>query len=123
MNQIIIKNFKIFAYHGVHGEEKLNGQNFYIDASITIPCIRGIDSDELSQTLSYSKIMSEIKKTAQSKSYNLIEKLAGSIIKDLFLSFKEISEIDITVKKPEAPIKEDFKYVGVKLVRKRSEMQ
>jgi len=122
MNQIIIKNFKIFAYHGVHSAEKLNGQNFYIDASITIHHIKGIDSDELSDTLSYSKIMSEIKKTAQNKSYNLIEKLAGNIIKDLFLSFEEIQELDITVKKPEAPIKEDFKYVGVRLVRKRSEI-
>ena len=123
MNQIIIKNFKIFAYHGFHNAEKLNGQNFYIDLTVNIPNIKGVESDELDETVSYSEIMSTVKNTVQSKSYNLIEKLASSIIRDLFLNFEKIEELDIVVKKPEAPINENFEYVAVRLVRKRSDMQ
>ena len=31
MDKIIIKNLRLFAYHGVNEEEKINGQNFALD--------------------------------------------------------------------------------------------
>ena len=44
MDKIIVKNLKIFAYHGVNPEEKENGQNFVLDidayVDISKPCQR-----------------------------------------------------------------------------------
>ena len=31
MDKILIRDLKIYAYHGVNEEEKINGQNFVID--------------------------------------------------------------------------------------------
>ena len=31
MDKILIRDLKIFAYHGVNEEEKVNGQNFVFD--------------------------------------------------------------------------------------------
>lgn len=121
MNKVIIKNFKIFAYHGVHQEEKVNGQNFYIDAEITTSKTKGYLNDELEDTLSYSVVMRKMKEIFTKKSYNLLEKCAEVLCDSLLDEYDEIKEIKLTLKKPEAPIKEDFEYVGIEIIRSRKE--
>lgn len=121
MNQIIIKNLKIFAYHGVHDFEKKNGQDFFIDAVLDLPEMPGFESDEISQVISYSAVVRAIKKVMTEKSYDLIEKAAVEIISEIFSSFSEVESVDITVKKPHAPIKEEFEYVAVRFKRMRGE--
>lgn len=121
MNKIIIKNFRIFAHHGVHPEEKINGQNFYIDAEITTSKTPGYSNDKIEDTLSYSVVMRKIKKIFTNKSYNLLEKCAEVLCESLLNEYGEISEIKLTLKKPEAPINEDFEYVGIEITRNRKE--
>lgn len=122
MNQIIIKNLKIYAFHGVHEFEQTDGQNFFIDAIINLPYLSGYDTDDLNDTISYSNVIRTIKNSVQKESYNLIEKVAQCICNDLFSSFKDIISIDVTVKKPEAPINEEFDYVAVRISRERNKI-
>lgn len=119
MDQIIIKNLKIFAYHGVHKSEKLNGQNFFIDAILYTMKTDGCVNDNIENVVSYSDVIKIIKKAMTSHPYNLIETAAKNVAKFLFDNFSDISELEITVKKPEAPIPENFDYVAVKITRKR----
>lgn len=120
--QIIIKNLKIFAYHGVHNFEKKDGQYFYIDAVIDIKNNLDFQNDNINQILSYSDVIRSIKNTFIQKKYNLIEKISLEIIKELFENFNNILSIDITLKKPNAPIKENFDYVAVRFKRTREEI-
>ena len=122
MNQLIIKNLKVFAYHGVHEFEKIKGQPFFIDAIIELPLMDGFKTDNINEVLNYSSAIKVIKYTMQKEKYNLIEKVTYMILKNLFDSFKEIISIDITVKKPNAPIKEYLEYVAFKTIKKRSDM-
>lgn len=117
MNKIIIKNFRIFAHHGVHQKEKINGQNFYIDAEITTSKTLGYLTDKIEDTLSYSVVMRKIKEVFTNKSYNLLEKCAEVLCDSLLKKYSEINEIKLTLKKPEAPINEDFEYVGIEITR------
>lgn len=121
MNKIIIKNFRIFAHHGVHREEKINGQNFYIDAEITTSKTPGYLNDKIEDTLSYSVVMRKIKEVFTNKSYNLLEKCAEVLCDSLLNEYSKINEIKLTLKKPEAPIQEYFEYVGVEIIRNRKE--
>lgn len=121
MNQIIVKNLKIFAYHGVHDFEKKDGQDFFVDAVLNLPEMPGFETDEINQVISYSEVVRVIKKVMTEKSYNLIEKAAVEIISEIFLSFSEVESVDITVKKPHAPIKEEFEYVAVRFKKVRGE--
>ncbi len=123
MNEIIVKNLKIFAYHGVHEFEKINGQDFLIDIKTQIEDMKGYENDNIENMVSYSKIIKIAKETATEKSYNLIEKLANEIMKKLFMSFNEIISVDITIKKPNAPIKEIFDYVATRIIKKRDELK
>lgn len=119
MKEIIIKNLKIFAYHGVHQEEKINGQNFYIDAVCKV--IVNSEIDNIENTVSYSEIIKNIKRSMLSQSFDLIETAADYTCKKLIENFNKISEIELILKKPEAPIKEDFDYVAVKITKKRKD--
>lgn len=121
MNQIIIKNLKIFAYHGVHDFEKKEGQDFFIDAVLDLPEMQGFEADEISRVISYSEVVRAIKKVVTEKSCNLIEKVALKIISEIFSSFSEVKAVDVTVKKPHAPIKEEFEYVAVRFKKARSD--
>ena len=121
MNQIIIKNLKICAYHGVHDFEKKDGQEFFVDAVLDLPEMPGFENDEIGRVISYSEVVRVIKKVMTEKSYNLIEKVALKIISEIFSSFYEVKSVDIIVKKPQAPIKEEFEYVAVRFKKTRSE--
>lgn len=120
-NTLLIKNLKIFAYHGVNEEEKINGQNFFIDAEIVTDKLDGYEDDKLENVLNYSKLVKEASMFFKKGSYDLIEKAAESTAKHLIQTFSQINEITLTVKKPEAPISADFDYVAIKISRKRSD--
>ena len=121
MDQIIIKGLKKFAYHGVNAEEKLNGQNFIVDAIININKNNSFVTDNIDDTLSYSKAIKNIIKSMTSSSFDLIEKCAETVAKSLIINFDEIINLEVTIKKPEAPIKADFEYVAVKITRDRGD--
>lgn len=121
MDKIIVRGLKIFAYHGVNEEEKLNGQNFIFDidayVDIGVPCV----TDCVDDTVSYAKIIKETTKIFTSCKDDLLERAAQRVADALFERFDKINGLRILLKKPEAPIKADFEYVGVEIYRNRGD--
>ena len=118
-DKIIIKGLKIFAYHGVNEEEKRDGQNFILDIVCYTDYKNAGITDDLNMTVSYAKIIKTVNKIFTEKSYDLIEAAATAVVNGIFKEYKKIQKIDITLKKPEAPIKADFDWVAVELTRER----
>lgn len=121
MDNIIIKDLKLFAYHGVNPEEKLDGQNFVLDIEVwldlSVPC----DSDNVDDTVSYAKIIKKVREVFTAEKYDLLEKAAQVVADTIFKEFPAVTECEILLKKPEAPIKADFGYVAVRIRRKRND--
>lgn len=121
MDKILVRNLKIFAYHGVNPEEKTDGQNFVFDidayVDISVPC----QTDNVEDTVSYAKIIKETVRIFTCQKDDLLERAAERVAQGLFDSFDKIQSLRILLKKPEAPIKADFEYVGVEIFRERSE--
>lgn len=119
MDKITVKNLKIFAYHGVNPEEKENGQTFFIDVDYFLDLEKACRTDCLDDTVSYAKAVKTIRRVFTEKSYDLIERAAQVIADALLEDFKAIRRVDVTVKKPEAPVKADFEYMAVSVSRER----
>lgn len=119
MDKITVKGLRLFAYHGVNPEEKENGQTFVIDLDYYLDLQDACKSDCVDDTVSYAKAVKVIKKAFTAEKYDLIEKAAQAVCDALFEEFKEIEKIIITLKKPEAPVKAEFDYMAVTLVRER----
>lgn len=122
MDKIIIKNLKVYSYHGVNDEEKVRGQEFAVDAILELDLSTACESDNINDTVSYAKVIKTIGKVMGRESYNLLEKLSMQIIKEIFLLYTAVESVEICVKKPMAPIKANFDYVAVHLKRYRSDM-
>lgn len=121
MDKIKISNLRVFAYHGVNPEEKRDGQMFVLDITAHIDLSKAALSDDLNDTVSYAKMIKTARRVMQSKSNDLLESTAQQVIDAFFEEFPPVQEVEILLKKPDAPIKADFDWVAVELCRKRGE--
>lgn len=120
MDKIIITDLKLFAYHGVNPEEKTDGQNFYLDITacldLSLPC----SSDNVEDTVSYAKMIKTATRVFTAGKYDLIERAAQVVADALLEDYPQLCRIQVTVKKPEAPVKADFGNVAVQIERERN---
>ena len=115
MDCINIKKLEIFAYHGVNEEEKENGQTFFINATIYSDIVTPGLSDDLEDTVNYSKVCKFINKFFTENRFDLIEAAAIQTSRAVLKNFPKIRKIDLEVNKPEAPVSLSFENISVKV--------
>ncbi len=120
MDKIIIEDLEIFAYHGVNEEEKIKGQKFILDIILYVNINKACRSDNVDDTVSYSKVIKTVNRVFTEHKYNLLEYCAQVTADAVLEEYPDVFKIDITVKKPEAPIKAKAGWVGVNIVRDRT---
>lgn len=119
MDKILIRDLKLFAYHGVNEEEKINGQNFVFDIDLFVDISKPCLSDNVDDTVSYAKVVKTVRRVFTAEKYDLLER-ASQVVADAVLEeYPRVERVDITLKKPEAPISADFAWVGVQISRSR----
>lgn len=118
MDCIKIRQLEVFAYHGCNEEEKINGQKFYVDADLYADVKTPGLSDNLDETINYSKACKFINKFMTDNRFDLIEAVAEQTTRALLKEFPKIRAIDFTINKPNAPIKLPFGNVAVSISRK-----
>ena len=123
MDQIEIRGLKVFAYHGVNPQEKRDGQNFILDITADVDLSRPCRSDNVEDTVSYAKVMKTAIRVMNEASYDLLEKVSQRVADQILEEYPPIQTVEITLKKPEAPIRADFDYVAVHIVRRREAQQ
>lgn len=110
--KVLIENYEVTACHGVNPEEKTNPQRFLI--SCVIECDGSLaQNDDIDKTVSYSAVCKTIKAFFCENSFNLLETLATGVARKILISFDLAKKITVTVKKPDAPMKGKFDWVGV----------
>ncbi len=122
MDKIIVKGLKIYAYHGVNPEEKEFGQNFVMDITAFTPLKKACVTDCIDDTVSYAKIAKAAVEIFTSEKNDLLERAAYRVAKGLLERFETLDEVNILLKKPDAPVKLDFEYMAVEISLNRSEL-
>lgn len=119
MDKILIKGLKLFAYHGVNPEEKENGQDFIFDIELYVNMNKACHSDNVEDTVSYAKVVKTVRRVFTAQKYDLLERCAEVTAQAILDEYSEVLRIDLTLKKPQAPVKAEFEYMGVNIVRSR----
>lgn len=119
MNKVLIRGVEVSACHGVNDFEKVEPQRFVFDADITTDFYAAAENDDIDKTVNYSAFCKLITAVTTENTYNLIEKLAYECVFAAFEKFAGISEISLTVWKPDAPMKRRFDKVGVTVSAER----
>lgn len=121
MDKILIRGLRIFAFHGVNPEEKEVGQLFIVDLTASLDLQHACEIDGLENTVSYAKIIKTIRRVMQAGKNDLLEFTAQQVIDAVFAEYPPVRQIEIRLKKPDAPIQADFDYVAVELTRGRKQ--
>lgn len=117
MDKIRIENLELFGYHGVFEEEAVLGQKFIVSAVLYLNTRKAGKTDELKESLDYSDVCQKIKEIVERERCQLIECLAERIAEKLLLTFDVLKNVEITVKKPWAPVLVHLENVAVTIER------
>ena len=120
MDTIRICGLRIYAYHGVNPEEKEKGQPFELDVTLGVDLHKPGSTDDLNDTVNYSKVSKRIVAVMLAQKDDLIERAASRVAETIVKEFP-VEEVTVCLKKPRAPIAADFDYVAVSITRRRED--
>ena len=118
MGIIRILNLRIPARHGVYEFEKNKEGIFEIDIHMHLDLKNAMLSDNLKDSIDYSKVVELVKKIFFENDCNLIEYVAGRICEGIIEKYP-IQKVVIKIRKPHAPINADLDTVEVEIERIR----
>lgn len=117
MDEIRIDNLEVYAYHGVYATENEKGQPFFVNAVLYTDTYKAGNSDELADSTNYGEVCHLITDVMQECTYQLIEKVAESVAREILLTYPLVRAVDVEIRKPQAPIGLPFESVSVKIHR------
>lgn len=110
---IHLSGMRFFAYHGLYEEEKLKGNEFEMNVSLSF-----VQPDtaisHISHTINYAAVY-EIIQQEMATPHELLETFLQQLAEVLKSAFPQITDIDMTLYKLTAPIKNLSGRVGVQL--------
>jgi dihydroneopterin aldolase len=118
-DRVFVSGLVIHAHHGVMEHESKVGQRFVLDLELSLDLKDAALSDKLVDTVSYSAIVETASRAFTARSHRLVETAAGTVADALLEGFARVNRVQVTVRKPHAPIAAIFADVGVTLVRLR----
>ena len=119
MDRILMEGMAFHNHTGVLDSEKKHGQIFIVDVELELPPIKACETDNLADTISYSDAYEILRTIFDLEAYDLVERLCGVIAERLLATFDQLSGVQVTVRKPNAPIDGAFEAMGVKIHRTR----
>lgn len=117
MDQIRIKNLKVFAHHGVYEQEKEQGQNFCVSGVLYVDMERAGRSDDIADAVDYGAVCLFIDQYMRENRFDLLEAVADHVAKAVLFAFPAVRKLEIEIGKPQAPIPLRFESVSVRIVR------
>ena len=117
MDKITIKDLEIYARHGVFPEENVLGQKFLVSAVLHTSTRKAGLTDDLTASVHYGEVSHLIKKMLEEHTWKLLEKVAEETAAAILLTYPQVSQVDLTIKKPWAPIGLPLDTVSVEISR------
>lgn len=101
--RIELEGMEFKAYHGCLEQEKVRGNSFTVDFIGDLDLSAAAESDNINDTLNYADIY-EIVAGEMSIPSELLENVAGRIVKAIEARFPELTSFSIRVSKKRPPV-------------------
>lgn len=95
---IKIKNLHLKTIIGIHDWEEKIDREIIINATIETDCEKGLQSDDISDTINYDTLITKIKNLIANNRFKLIEKMAQQVM-DVILEDQRIKACTLEVDK------------------------
>ena len=113
---ISLTGLTVRGFHGVLPEERRDGQDFVVDAVLTVDTRPAAASDNLADTVDYGVLAGALAAVVAGEPVDLLETLAARLA-EVCLADPRVISACVTVHKPSAPIPLAFTDVAVTVVR------
>ncbi len=118
LDRITLHGLRAVGYHGVLDSERRDGQEFGVDASLWLDTRAAAAADDLSLTVDYSALADGLAAVITGPPVQLIETLAERLAAAA-LAEPAVHEVEITVHKPHAPVRQPLSDVSITIRRSR----
>ena len=118
-DQIVLTGIHGFGYHGLFEQERKDGQDFFVDLTLSVDLKVASLSDAIEDTVNYAEITDLVVEEVTTNPVNLIEKLAARIAERVLNQHMKVSSVTVTVHKPQAPVNAQLKDIAVVVTRTR----
>jgi dihydroneopterin aldolase len=98
-----LAGMEFFAKHGCYTEERKIGNKYTVDVTLQVEMEEAVKSDKLEGTVNYEEVY-KIVARIMVKEANLLEYLAGQMVKEIRASFPNVLLAKVTVSKHNPPI-------------------
>ena len=114
MDKLTLKGMSFHALHGYYEEEKEKGNHFEVDLIFSLDLSQPGISDDLSETIDYSKARQLVAEVMAGPSVNLIETLTLTIGNKVFEAFAP-SGLNVKLRKLNPPMDGEVRYSEVSM--------
>ncbi|KAH1258882.1 Dihydroneopterin aldolase 2 [Glycine max] len=121
-DKLMLRGLSFHGFHGAKPEERTLGQKFFIDIDAWMDLKAAGKSDHLSDSVSYTEIYDIAKDVLEGSPHNLLESVAQKIAITTLTNHKEISAVRVKVGKPHVAVRGPVDYLGVEILRRRSDL-
>ena len=122
-DRIIIDGMRFQGTHGVHDHEQQHPQAFEVDVELAANLQPAGLSDDLAQTVDYSKVFDTCRQIVESTRFRLIEALAEAIAHEILAEWSadgRLIEVGVRVRKPNVRLGGPLAWAGVEIWRRRA---
>ena len=117
-DRITLAGMTFIGRHGVLDAEQTDAQPFVVTVSYPVDAARAARADDLDSTVDYSAVFDCVREVVEERSYRLIETLAEAIAAAV-LERVPVSDVEVLLRKPEAPLPGTFDHVEISIRRSR----
>jgi dihydroneopterin aldolase len=114
---IEIEGLELQGFHGATPDERKSGQPFLFDVML-VAHDAGIRTDELADTIDYTKVVTCIREVSDGQRFNLIEALAAAVADEIIERF-DVSRVRVRVRKPQVVLEAPAAHTAASVERSR----
>ncbi|RCK69188.1 dihydroneopterin aldolase [Desertihabitans brevis] len=118
-DRVTVRGIRAFGRHGVLDFERAQGQDFVVDLTCWLDSPRAAQTDDLEATVHYGVLAERVVADIQAEPVALVEALAERVARTC-LSFAPVTQVEVTVHKPKAPVTVQVDDVSVTVTRSKS---
>ncbi|MEY3870173.1 MAG: dihydroneopterin aldolase [Cyanobacteriota bacterium] len=122
MDFIHVTGIRCYGYVGYLPEEKVLGQWFEVDLKLSVDLSRASQTDAIQDTLDYRQVIALVQNLVKTSKFDLLERLAGAIADTILQESAIVTEVQVILIKPAAPIPDFDGEIRIELTRTKSHL-
>jgi dihydroneopterin aldolase len=120
MDCIHVTGIRCYGYTGYLPEEQVLGQWFEVDVKLWLDISLAGKSDAIEDTLDYRSVIILVKDIVKNSKFALIEKLVSIIADSILTQCPTLSQVQVVLSKPSAPIPDFGGKISLEITRTRA---